>query len=412
MLKKSLTILFLSFLVLLIGCKTSKIETPIAEDSSNTSEKELTSYIGVYETDDKSFRLTIFDISQENNMIFELNLIDNWVVVDETVLTDNHATFKTSNDNINVGTFDFHDETITLNIINTQEFLKNSTGTYTLKRVGDITAENSYFENQLCVNNHEIFTGFVKNELKLSEASWSFLGTAYGKFDALSYENLYQTDLYKLNFGNNTRYYTVSIYNETAQMDYGVREIVSGTTTNFLFMMTKNALLDTRNPMVMDEILIKAFLHTKSFVDFETKQWATIHTLSDVNSFYPSEPDRYTTVDLDGNGVEELIVQYHLNGATAIINFDGDKFVAYSIPFRGIIWLKTDGTMGWSSGASENGFQRLSFSPDGLIHHNITDYDEATDTFYIDSVAVSRQEYSDYLERQDLKEDVTWISIN
>ena len=161
----------------------------------------------------------------------------------------------------------------------------------------------------------------------------------------------------------------------------------------------------------MDDNTIQAILNGKmSFIDFDSKLEATITSLPQVNSQYMGEPGMYAVVDLDNNGTKELLIEYNFNGDTAIINIQNGKCIAYYIPYRGRTGLKTDGTMSWSSGASESGVQRISFGNEGIISTDIIVYSEGL--FAVNGNNVTKEKCEKALSEQDMKKDVEWLPIS
>lgn len=149
----------------------------------------------------------------------------------------------------------------------------------------------------------------------------------------------------------------------------------------------------------------------KSFIDFESGKDTTIFTLPSINDNYQalSVPERYAAVDLDNNGTEELLVEYSIAGDTAILNFEKEKIVAYHISFRGRQEVKVDGSLHWSSSATESGVQKVSFGRKGMI---LTDTLVYSDELYaLEGNKVSKEECENALKKEWEKEDIEWFSI-
>lgn len=162
----------------------------------------------------------------------------------------------------------------------------------------------------------------------------------------------------------------------------------------------------------MDENTIAEFINgERSFVDFETNLMATIYTLPEINDQYMGDAGMYAVIDLDNDGVWELLVEYNLNGDTAILHLQDGKCIAYYIPFRGRTGLKKDGTMSWSNSAFESGVQRITFSNSGIDSVDTIVHNTDENIFLIDGVNVSQEECENALMYQYEKEDVEWIPI-
>lgn len=157
---------------------------------------------------------------------------------------------------------------------------------------------------------------------------------------------------------------------------------------------------------------VKSLLNgEKTFTDFETGKTADIFTLPEENTSYMGSPASYAVVDLDGDGSEELLVEYDTAGDTAVLRLSGGEYVAYYLSFRSRTGMKEDGTMSWSSGASNSGVQRLMFTDNGMegidiLEHNTDDY-----IFTINGEKVSMEECNEAFQKQYAKKDVEWKPI-
>ena len=119
---------------------------------------------------------------------------------------------------------------------------------------------------------------------------------------------------------------------------------------------------------VMDNATIQAILDGKlTFTDFDTNKTATVYNWGEVTNS-GSDPYQYTTIDLDCNGSNELIVVYGGTGQTAIITLMEGTLMAYSVPFRGFKNVKNDGSANFSNGASNSGIHKVrAFTYGGIV---------------------------------------------
>ena len=150
----------------------------------------------------------------------------------------------------------------------------------------------------------------------------------------------------------------------------------------------------------------------KPIIDFDTKITTSVKDLSSINSNYMGNPSRWTSVDLDGDGEEEILVEYNAMGDTAIIHRKGNDYYAYYMPYRGITNLKTDGTSDWSNSAFESGVHRLIFTDEGIVSEEIIVFNTQENIFIVDGINVSETECSNALAVQNNKKDVEWYSID
>ncbi len=149
----------------------------------------------------------------------------------------------------------------------------------------------------------------------------------------------------------------------------------------------------------------------KTFTDFETQRTATIFTLPDENTSYLGKPASYAVIDLDDNGKNELLIEYDGAGDTAVLTLRDGEYIAYYISYRARTDLKEDGTMSYSSGASDSGVQRLTFTDDGMESINVLEYNTGDYIFTIDGKKVSEEECAEALRKQYDKKEVVWNPI-
>ena len=126
-------------------------------------------------------------------------------------------------------------------------------------------------------------------------------------------------------------------------------------------------------------------------------------------------PVRFTVLDLDGDGVSEVILEVTEPEAFIILN--GIKSViATEWPYRGLLNLKDDGTFTFSSGAMDNGVAMLVYQGDfgaqwGYLPlaESVSDAD-GTVTYWLDGGAEQTDEagYLAFLAQQDAKLDALW----
>ena len=126
-------------------------------------------------------------------------------------------------------------------------------------------------------------------------------------------------------------------------------------------------------------------------------------------------PVRFTVLDLDGDGVSEVILE--VTEPEAFIILTGIKSViATEWPYRGLLNLKDDGTFTFSSGAMDNGVAMLVYQGDfgaqwGYLPlaESVSDADGAV-TYWLDGGAEQTDEagYLAFLAQQDAKLDALW----
>lgn len=143
--------------------------------------------------------------------------------------------------------------------------------------------------------------------------------------------------------------------------------------------------------------------------------------MADIPSLFNPDDDymaiqRYTIIDLDGDGIEEAVVFVcgvagDAGGYLVLHSSDGQVY-GYRTDYRTFENLKTDGTFIYSNDlGSKEGVATIEFTQDGLV---ITDVLSATgqaytmDNFMMNGKKVTQEEYYAEKEKQDLKSDVEW----
>ena len=126
---------------------------------------------------------------------------------------------------------------------------------------------------------------------------------------------------------------------------------------------------------------------------------------------------RFAVLDMDGDGVHEIILEVTepeafiiLNGITGV--------TATEWPYRGLLDLKDDGTFTFSSGALDNGVAMLVYQGDFGPQWGYLPLAEAVSdadghvTYWLDGGAESTDEagYLAFLAQQDAKLDALWYA--
>lgn len=112
---------------------------------------------------------------------------------------------------------------------------------------------------------------------------------------------------------------------------------------------------------------------------------------------------KFTVIDLDGDGEDEVVLWIQLNGITdygfEILHFQEGAVYGYTLPYRTFFNLKSDGTFSFSGNAADSGIGKLRFSVDGYAIENIMNeaYPEET---------------SAVMNQQEAKTDVTWYDLS
>ena len=150
----------------------------------------------------------------------------------------------------------------------------------------------------------------------------------------------------------------------------------------------------------------------KTIIDFETQVETTLASLPSINDLYVGKPSQYALVDVDGNGVEELIVEFDAMGDRAIIlNVSADKCIAYYISFRGYRNIHTDGTADWSNSAAESGIHRIYFTHNGIVSIDLIVANGTDNVYTVNGINVSEEECYEAFSEFDQKKAVEWYDV-
>ena len=131
---------------------------------------------------------------------------------------------------------------------------------------------------------------------------------------------------------------------------------------------------------------------------------------------------RFTVLDMDGDGVTEVVVELTEWEAFVVLYAAGDGVYGSEFPYRGMLSLKDDGTFTYSSGAMDNGVAVLSFLSGGtnelqmgyLPLAECRSEDNGSVTFWLDGGAEQTDEagYQAYIAQQSAKLDALWYEYS
>ena len=100
---------------------------------------------------------------------------------------------------------------------------------------------------------------------------------------------------------------------------------------------------------------------------------------------------KFTIIDLDGNGENEIVLWIQANERSdygfEILYFQDQEVYGFTLPYRGFMHLKTDGTFYSSGGMDNRGISKLQFSERGCTIEDVSDgesQDEKADVEWYD----------------------------
>ena len=120
-------------------------------------------------------------------------------------------------------------------------------------------------------------------------------------------------------------------------------------------------------------------------------------------------PEAAAVIDLDADGMQEVILRFAPFGDYLILHKEGEEFYGLKLVFRGFLMPKQDGTYIASGGASCNLYNKLYFE-DNKFYQELLAEQADYETFYIAGERVSQQEFDDFIEGLDIdrKEDIVF----
>lgn len=151
----------------------------------------------------------------------------------------------------------------------------------------------------------------------------------------------------------------------------------------------------------------------------------TSHNIEDmISAFDYNEPMEFTVMDLDGEGIPEIIITWESgNGEyrqTNILHYNNGTVYGYGLYCNGAkIYFKTDGTYSWAVRAYDGGsayideFSSLIANEETFMVSRIELYDEYALAIYeIDGKRVMKDEYDSELQAQNAKPNVKFYDYN
>lgn len=119
--------------------------------------------------------------------------------------------------------------------------------------------------------------------------------------------------------------------------------------------------------------------------------------------------DKYAFVDMDKDGIEELVIYTTSDyGAYVILHYENSKVYGYMVGVRSLENLKTDGSFMGSSGANSNEYSRMTFNKNSYSIKTEAVYDGTDKIYKINNEKVSEKEIKEYVENWNKKENVSW----
>ena len=130
----------------------------------------------------------------------------------------------------------------------------------------------------------------------------------------------------------------------------------------------------------------------------------------------PFLPQGYTCVDLDSDGIDELVIFSLKLDFCLILRYGGERVYGYLVPQRSFVELKTDGTFMISSGAGINSISSMSFQDtyqdSSFVIEDMAHKDDMNGVYLLDGKAAEKEKVEEYFEnwKRDSR-GVSWIMM-
>lgn len=141
-----------------------------------------------------------------------------------------------------------------------------------------------------------------------------------------------------------------------------------------------------------------------------------------INSFsdIPMQVTRFAVIDLDYDGMLEVILREAINGQDygfLVFDYQGGLVYGFDFTYRAMTDLKADGTFYYSSGAADNGIGTLRFAKDEYFIAGITYCESGNDannnvtSFYVNNEPSTLDAYRSAVDKWDDRIAVMWYDF-
>ena len=124
-----------------------------------------------------------------------------------------------------------------------------------------------------------------------------------------------------------------------------------------------------------------------------------------LNVFVPAQ---YSFVDMDGDGVRELVVLSAKMDYFLILRYNSDRVLGYMVPYRGLMHLRTDGRFWSSGGAARSVIGRMSFDDPDYTVTELAYRDQYEGEYRLDGVASDKATVEAYYTAWESVPEVEW----
>ena len=175
----------------------------------------------------------------------------------------------------------------------------------------------------------------------------------------------------------------------------------------YVDILKSNTTTSTNSKTDTKQILLNVMNNKQKFID-ENKKEVYLKDFKIVEN-QTAKVDKYAFVDLDKDGVEELVIYTTSDyGAYVILHYENEKVYGYMIEVRSLENLKADGSFMGSNGANSTEYLRMKFNKNSYTIETEAVYDGNEKVYKINNANVSEKEIKDYVENWNKKENVSW----
>ena len=121
----------------------------------------------------------------------------------------------------------------------------------------------------------------------------------------------------------------------------------------------------------------------------------------------------FAVIDMDADGLPELVLHKMQDGSSIVMHYYDGYVYGKEYGFRGMKFLKEDGTFDWSNSAFNSGIGKLKFNGANqeTIYLAENDTQDGKEIYRIDKIEVSQADYLTFTANQDKKEEIVWHEL-
>lgn len=164
----------------------------------------------------------------------------------------------------------------------------------------------------------------------------------------------------------------------------------------------------SNNEVNTKQILLNVINNKQKFLDENNKEvfLKDFKVIDNQNA----EVDKYAFIDMDKDGIEELIIYTTSdNGTYVMFHYENSKVYGYRLGTLSLENLKTDGTFMENNGDNYVEYLRMTFNKNSYFIKKEAVYDKKNKDYEIDNTSVSKEDIEEYVDNWNKKENASWI---